>query len=85
MAAIRQHIKSLFENAIREPFDGTIIECYYDSTDNIYVLKVECTNNEIHIGMAVDYMGLIKVKPPNSKHIKYCFKQEDGIPIAFCC
>lgn len=83
---IRKHITNFYNDATKVPFYGVITQSYYDSKDKTCVVQVECEDGKTHMGIAVDYMGLVKPKPPTNKtEIKYCYKRKDGFPIAFCC
>ncbi len=83
--AVRKHITNFFKDATKVPFCGTITRYYYSSADKTCVVEVKCEDGKIHMGMAVDYIGLIRMNPPNKTDVEYCFKQENGLPIAFCC
>lgn len=79
------HIRNVFESAVRIGMKGTLKSCYISSETNTYFGIVEIKGKTYDVPI-VNFQGFFITTPPKATNVTFCFKSENfDDPVAIVC
>lgn len=79
------HIRNVFESAVRIGMKGTLKSYFISSETNTYIGMVEIEGKTYELPI-VNFQGFFITTPPKATNVIFCFKSESfDEPVAIVC